>query len=130
MAGNNSLYIVDSSYLLAYLLPDENISDVQNFFDQYKVKKIKLVAPQILPFEVFNGLKASILSKRADKQLTEELGKTFLQLPIALQEIDCLEVFHLSIKEKLSFYDASYVYLARRYNTQLLSLDQKLTNLV
>ncbi|MBI2329975.1 type II toxin-antitoxin system VapC family toxin [Candidatus Daviesbacteria bacterium] len=126
MAANTNTFVIDSSYLLAYLLPDENITEVQNFFDQYKYKKIRLVAPQILPFEIFNGLKSGILSKRVDKNLAQELGKTFLRLPIALLEIDVLEVFDSSIKEKLSFYDAAYVYLARKYNTQLLSLDQKL----
>lgn len=130
MAGNTNIFIIDSSYLLAYLLPDENISQVQDFFDAYKARKIKLIAPQILPFEVFNGLKASILSKRLAKPLAEELGQTFLKLPIVPQEIDFPEVFELSVKENLSFYDASYVYLAKKYNTQLLSLDQKLANLV
>lgn len=130
MAGNtNHSFVIDSSFLLAYLLPDENIKSVQDFFDRVKVQQITLIAPVLLPFEVLNGLKAGVLSKRLSKETAVSLSRKFIQLPIALQETAFLEVFKFSLDEKLSFYDAAYLYLARTSHLPLLTLDKQLNRI-
>ena len=128
-ANISDTYTIDASFLLAYLFPDENIQRVQNFFERYKHQKIHLIAPLILPFEVFNGLQAGTLTKRVNPQIVKDLGQNFLQLPIKLEEVDYLEVLSLARSEKLTFYDASYLYLAKKYHTQLLTLDKQLQKL-
>lgn len=130
MAGNNnSTYILDSSFILSYLFPDEEIDHVQLFFNRYKQEKIELVASPILPFEVLNGLKTGILKKRVDYKIALQLGKKFLKLPIKLEEINFIKTLELSSLYDLSFYDASYLYLAQTNNLQLLTLDKKLQKL-
>lgn len=130
MAGNtNSTYVLDSSFILAYLFPDEKVGHVQLFFNRYKQQKIELIASPILPFEVLNGLKTGILQKRVDYKIALQLGKKFLKLPIKSGEINFIKIFKLSSLHNLSFYDASYLSLAQTNNFPLLTLDKKLQKL-
>ena len=130
MAENNSnTFVIDSSFLLAYLLPDENSEDVQRFFDRFKIEKIKLIAPCILPFEVFNGLQTAVLRKRVELELAEKLGQRFLLIPITLTDLDFAKTLLMADKHKLTFYDATYMWLAQQEKILLLSLDKKLQNL-
>lgn len=127
MAENIELvYVIDASFLLAYLFPDEDIKKVQQVFDLYKAGKIKLIAPLILPFEIFNGLQSGILTKRVDKEIVEQLGGKFIELDIELREVEYLAVLALAIKSQISFYDASYLYLAKEHKLELLTLDERL----
>lgn len=125
-ANIEQVHVLDASFFLAYLLPDENVSQVQAFFDQYKSQKMNIVAPALLPFEVLNGLLAAVLTKRTTPAVVKELAEKFLQIPVKLEEIDFAGVLNFSLVSKLSFYDASYLYLARKYQAELLSLDRRL----
>ncbi len=122
-------YVIDSSFVLAKLFPDEVISPVENLFDKLKIEKIYLFAPFILPFEVLNGLGAGVLSKRVSVKIANELGKKFLELEIELVDINYLETLELAQKYALSFYDASYLWIAKKNNTSLLTLDKKLAKI-
>ena len=127
MAGNTKNdFVIDASFLLAYLLPDEDIDRVQKFFNGFKIKNIKLYAPVLLPFEVYNGLKFAQSRKRVSLKIIEKLGEKFLQIPIIFEEMDYSKVLHLALKENLTFYDASYLYLAQAKQVSLLALDQRL----
>lgn len=130
MAENSTnSFVIDSSFILAYLLPDENSTNVQQFFDRFKIEKISLLAPCILPFEVFNGLQTAVLQKRIKLHLAEKLGKKFLMIPIELVDLDFITTLILADKYKLTFYDASYLYLSKQKRASLLSLDKKLKDL-
>lgn len=131
MAGNTkNEFVVDASFFLAYLLPDEHINGVQKFFNEFKVEKLKLIASPLLPFEVFNGLQFAKSRKRVSLTIIKQLGEKFLQIPIVFEEIDYLKVLHLALKKRLTFYDASYLYLAQTKQVPLLTLDQHLRALV
>ena len=126
MAGNISKYIVDASFVLSFLLLDEFNPQVEKAFEQFRLKQVQLTAPFVLPFEVFNGLHASLRSHRVDIDTITELGQKFLSLGINLCEVDYEQVSKLALKQNLSFYDASYVYLAQSEQAKLLTLDKKL----
>lgn len=131
MAGNNqSGVLMDSSYVLAYLLPDENIPRIQKFFNQLKIREVALIAPPLLPFEVLNGLNMAVVRKRIAPKPAQELGKKFLSISFELQPVDLLATFALAIKYKLTVYDAAYLYLARKNLLSLLTLDQNLKKFV
>ncbi len=122
----NNTAVIDSSFLLAYLLPDETETKVQDFFKQLKSKNIRLVAPQLLLFEIFNGLQTAVIRKRISAVLAKKLGEKLLLLPIEFTEIDFMETLQLARKHKLTFYDASYLYLSKSLHATLLTLDDKL----
>lgn len=121
--------VLDSSFILAYLLPDEGSKKVQLLFDQYKKGQITLLSTMLLPFEVVSGLYAATLSKRIKTEVAKKLINEFLKLPIDLKEINLTSCFDISIKLKISVYDASYVFLSRGEGAPLLTLDRKLQNL-
>lgn len=122
-------FVIDSSFLLSYLLPDEHIGQVQKIFDALKINNIQLIAPLLLYFEIFNGLKMAFLRKRVDLEVAEQLGKRFLKIPIKYEEIDYNKALSLSVEKNLTFYDACYFYLSQKYDLELLTLDDKLKKL-
>lgn len=122
-------FVIDSSFFLAYILPDEYIEKVQQIFDELKVKKIYFYAPYLLPFEVLNGLQAAVQSKRIDSSLGEELSKKFLKIFVEFVELDFQEVFVLASEYNLTIYDASYLYLSRMKKFPLLTLDNNLAKM-
>lgn len=130
MAGNNkNVCVIDSSYLLAYLLPDETNPQVQETFELYKAGSIRLISSPLLSFEVSNGMYAATLSKRISRISAKKLVESFLKLPITYEAVDTLQALELSFKYKISVYDASYLLLARQKNIPLLTLDKQLKKL-
>lgn len=118
--------IVDASFVLAYLAPDETTENVNQLFSQHRNGQINLIAPQLLPYEVLNGLSIMVQRKRLDAKTANILAKNFLKLPIKLSKIDFKKAFTLALKEKLTVYDSSYLQLSRKLKLPLLTLDKKL----
>ena len=129
MAVNTKL-VIDASAVLARLLPDEKTPrEIKNIFRQYQSEKLVLVAPNLLPYEVGNALRSLTLSHRIPTDLAPALFEDFLNLRISYVEIDFNRVLSLAISAKISVYDASYLFLARKLNANLLTLDKRLLKL-
>ena len=114
--------VIDSSFMLCYLLPDEQHEEVQKVFDTYKTGELDLVSLPLFPFEVINGIYAAVLSKRLERTVAEELITEFLKLPIMYEQVNLLEVFKVAQENRISVYDASYLFLARQKQIPLLTL--------
>lgn len=121
--------VVDASFILDFLLPDEQSAYVIQTFEEYKKSQISLVAPIILPFEVANGLKYAVKSKRIKETVASELLEAFFQLNIGLLQINLERALQVSLEKELAIYDASYVTLSQQENLPLLTLDEKLKKL-
>ncbi len=119
-------YVVDSSFVLCYLLPDESNPLVENIFVAYSDGSINLLSVSLLPFEVINGMYAATLTKRVDQKRARLLIDGFLQLPIQLVDCNIGSAYDLAMHNQLSVYDASYLSLAAQYDVQLLTLDKQL----
>lgn len=115
--------IVDASFVLDFLLPDEGSPEVTEVF---KNKRNVLASSILLPFEIANSLKSAIKSKRIVKNDAEKILEIYSALRIELIEIDIKDIFEISLKEDLSIYDAVYACLAIQKNLPLLTLDKKL----
>lgn len=122
--------VVDASLILSLLLPDEKTKErAEKTLGFYQEGKISFFAPELLKFEVVNGLRMAIKRKRINQKLAKKLLKVFLELKIDYQGINLAKVLGLALKFNLSAYDASYVTLARRLKFKLLTLDSRLTKL-
>lgn len=119
-------YILDASFMLAFLLPDEYIKEVEIIFQKYKVGEINFISPHLLPFEVVNGLKYALRSKRIDLKTATNLISDFLIYQFIFQRVEMEEVLKLSLDQNLTVYDASYLYLAKTLSAPLLTLDNDL----
>ncbi len=123
-------YVIDASLILGFLLPDEY--DIEAFI---KVKEFvsgnsKFIAPTLLPYEIINGLKNAIQRNRVTLNQALELTNQFIEFMIPLQEIDLDAVLKLAQDKDLSVYDASYLYLSKEKNLELLTLDKQLKDLI
>ena len=118
-------FVIDASYILAFLL-NENNHEVNTLMKQYKARQIYLISTILFVFEVCNTLRTAVIRKRISKVRAHILLQTFLQLDITEEKVDYLQVLKLALTKHISFYDASYLYLAKSKKIGLLSLDHSL----
>ncbi len=128
MATNTkSVYIIDSSALLAHLLHEpHNNTQITIAINSFYDKKTKFIAPIILPFEIGNVLRSCVKSKRLSILEANKLYKHFLKLPIKYESLDPRLIFKLSLSSDLTYYDAAYLALKNSTHSPLLTLDKKL----
>ena len=130
MAENTrKTFVVDASFVLAFLMPDESRLEIDSVFNQFKSSLINLTASPILPFEVTNGLKSALLKKRITKDYCLNRMEEFFNYEIETKEINFKEVFLLAEKYNLTIYDASYLWLNKKFDAPLLTFDKKLIKL-
>lgn len=129
MAADFNLAVIDSSFILTFLLPDEDIPEVIETIGLFEQKDLNLISSHLFSFEVFNCLKTAVARKRISIDLAVDLGNTFLDLDIKHEDVNFVETLRIAQEENLSFYDASYVYLARSKKIPLLTLDTRLKRL-
>lgn len=131
MAENTKTFVVDTSAILALLLPDEKNSEKAKKLLKIIVSgKNRLFAPKLLEFEVGNALKSAFLSKRIVYESLEKLIDNFKRIPIVFIDINTKETMELAVKLGISFYDASYIYLAKFKKCKLLTVDHCLEGMV
>ncbi len=123
-------FVVDASFVLSYLLPDERSAKSEKIFEGYEDKSIKLVSIWLLPFEVINSLTSAVKSKRVNLETARILIDAFLKLSIPLNPVDFQDCFNLSQKTGLTVYEASYLALAQSKHVSVLTLDNKLKKFV
>jgi predicted nucleic acid-binding protein len=122
-------YVIDASFALAYLIPDETSLFVDNVFDQYKEGQVKLISTFLFPFEVLNGMKAAVIRKRLSPKIASKLVMAFLELKIKIEPVDFYKIYQEAMKRKLTVYDASYFYLSKTLKSPLLTFDKQLKKL-
>ena len=115
-------YIVDASFILSFLLNEGN-KTVENIIEEFKKGDINLTSVTLLSYEVGNGLRTGVLRKRLSKDLAEKLYLAFLELEIAEEKVEYAEVLNEALIINKSFYDASYIYLAKKLHYPFLTLD-------
>ena len=122
-------FVVDASFVLSYLFPDESENTVEEIFSAYEEGNVQLISTQLLPFEVMNGLKTAVKRKRYTKDEALALLKNFLAFPIEMKTVEFSQILVLAIEKDLSVYDAAYLFLTKEYGIKLLSLDKRLVQL-
>jgi len=119
-------YVLDASVILNFLLGEKvTVSKkVVVLLRKAKLKKIKLCSSYLLPLEVGNGLRYSLI----DEKLANEVLEKFLNLPIEFYNFSAIHharILRLSYGSKTSFYDASYHFLAMFLKGTFFTADAK-----
>jgi predicted nucleic acid-binding protein len=126
-AVDSKTYVVDASWEMLYLLPDEANARMGVLADKlFQVDANELVAPPLLPFEVGNALKMSVKRNRISEKLASIEYKKYFKMPIKYLEVDWDKVLKFSIKNNLNYYDGVYVWLALEKKAELLTLDEEM----
>lgn len=121
-------FVLDSSVVLAWMLPDESGAAVHALAD--RLEKETAVAPAIWPLEVRNALLTAHRRKRLTDKDLDRLLAIVRALPIEIETSmadDALSsIVQLAREHALTIYDAAYLELARRRGLSLATLDAKL----
>ncbi len=130
MAGNTKEYfVVDASFVLSYLFPDEKSDVADEFFRKLAKDEVHCFSTVLFPLEVLNTLKVGVLRKRINNDFALSLAEQFFRYAIPTETVDLQKTFNLALQENLTVYDASYVALAREKQFPLLTSDAKLKKL-
>ena len=113
--------VVDASALGALVFGEPDAKTVAE-----QLSHSTLVAPHLLWFEVASiAFKKAALHPDAAGEIREALRMAG-RLAIDLLAVDHLEVIDLAARIRLTTYDASYLWLARRTGGELVTLDKRL----
>ena len=128
MAENTKL-VIDASIVMSWLLADEHDDKVVVLIEECIANRALMYAPQVITYEVVNGLKTSIARNRVSLELAKKLVDDFDQLHLQIiNEIDLHQLIELSVAHNISVYDGAYASLAQKLNAPLCTKDQKLAN--
>lgn len=123
-------FVVDASYVLAYLLPDETNTFVDKTFIAHEHGEIRCVSTALLPFEVGNSLRIAVMRKRIKENVAKQLLIQFVDLDVLTYPIVIGKAFDLAMQNNLTVYDASYLWLSKNKKLPLLTLDAELKKFV
>lgn len=131
MVENKNKVLIDASAMLSFLFKDESTpQETKLAFEEFANYQLEFIAPLLLKSEVGNALRSAVLQKRLTEAIAKKLFNKFLQIPVTyIKTLDLKQILTLSIKTKLSFYDATYLHTAHSFNLELLTLDKKLKKL-
>ena len=128
-------FVVDTSFMAAYLLNgfyDDEFSDCISDIEYVLKNNGQLFVPQLFWYEIYNVILyktrkgKDTLSKADALDILYDLQKLpIITEPQANGEIRS-RIFDLAEAYNLSFYDASYLELARRLGLELKTYDEEL----
>ena len=116
-----SLFVLDASVAVAWLLSEETASRAD--LALVRLEDGEALVPHLWHLELRNGLLVAVRRGRFTADGPAERLNALYDLPI---RTDMDIAFALAEKHGLSFYDAIYLELAKRYTAPLATLDKAL----
>ena len=116
--------VIDCSFFMASLLPDEKNGD-------FDFSAFSIYVPSIFFLECLNVLESAFKKQRITKDQHESCVATFKDLPFTVDHFSStqealFQISRLSSDHKLTSYDASYLELALRLKAPLGTFDKDL----
>jgi predicted nucleic acid-binding protein len=118
--------VVDASVVLKWQLDDEqHIPQATALRDDFYARgAIKAIAPNLLIYEIVNGVATATRQKRvAPDKATEAMGN-LMTLGVELREVEPLRVLELALRHNLAAYNAAYLALAEAEGCELWTGDR------
>ena len=113
--------VVDASAVAAMLLDEPSAQMVRD-----RIVGAALVAPTLLAFEIANVCVLRQRRRPTEHSLAASHYALFQRWDIALLPVEHAEVVALAAATGLTAYDASYLWLSRQLNADLVTLDRRL----
>ncbi|MGC9203013.1 MAG: type II toxin-antitoxin system VapC family toxin [Thermoproteota archaeon] len=118
--------VVDASVVVKWFVEEENSDKAIKIRDKYIEGEIKLIAPEIITFEVLNALYyKKLFSESEMKEISEALNSYSFGL-YSLEGKYAEKTVEVAFKNSVTIYDASYISLAVMKNTYMYTADEKL----
>lgn len=118
------MIVLDSSYALALVLPDE-----QRPATVHAVLAARLAAPMIWPLEVANALRTNLMRRRLDDAGVDEICQRLADFQvdvIGAAHQQPRRYFDAAQTHDLTPYDATYLVLAQQLSAPLATRDTNL----
>lgn len=116
-----SISVVDASAVAAVLF-DEPGADAT----AHQLGSSLLAAPALLEYELGNVCWKLCMRHPEQADAIRKSLRLYADLKVQLHDVDVLEVLNLAYQSRISYYDASYLWLARQLGAQLITLDKRL----
>lgn len=122
----SELAVVDASVVLKWQFDDEDCVPQATALrdDHYARGAVKVIAPQLLIYEVVNGVATATRRKRVAADKAIETLSNFAALGIELREVEPLRVLEVALRYDLAAYDAAYLALAEAESCDLWTGDR------
>ncbi len=119
--------VLDASVIVKWFI-DENDSDKAEIIkEQFINEKINIIIPSLLYYEVLNALKYSKLFRLDELNLVGESIENYGFNAMVIKDEVREKMLEIAINHDISIYDASYIALAEKFNTQLITADEKIS---
>jgi predicted nucleic acid-binding protein len=123
------IYVFDSSFISALIIPDEKNTLLSKMYDKIEDKNDKYV-PQLLWYEIANIFRNLVLRKRFTFDEVMQFFPLLAAFRLTSDQENGTEyskkILRLCNDYMLSSYDAAYLELAERKNAKLCTLDESL----
>jgi predicted nucleic acid-binding protein len=129
----HGLIVLDVSSALALLLTEDEGQEVEELIEETISVNGQIFVPGLFWYELGNGLLTAERADRIDPRLTPAAISTFFTLPIVTHPATDPSIYHrimeLARDNGLTYYDASYLEVALRFEAPLKSFDPHLIGL-
>lgn len=120
-------FVIDASVIVKWFI-DENHSDKAEIIkEQFINEKINIIVPSLFYYEVLNALKYSKLFRLDELNLVGESIENYGFNVIMIRDEIREKMISIAINHDISIYDACYIALAEKFNTQLITADEKIS---
>ncbi len=122
----SELAVVDASVVLKWQFDDEDcVLQATALRDDYYARgAVRVIAPQLLMYEVVNGIATATRRKRLFPDKAAEAMGNLLALGIELKEVEPLKILEVALRYDLAAYDAAYLALAEDESCSLWTGDR------
>ncbi len=123
---DSRLAVIDASVVLKWQFDDEDcVPQATALRDDYYARgAVKVIAPQLLMYEVVNGIATATRRKRVDTDKAIEVISNLVALGIEPREVEPLRVLEAALRYDLAAYDAAYLALAEDESCDLWTGDR------
>lgn len=125
--GTSKVLVVDTSVIIKWLnyVNEKRLKQAHRLLDHLEDGVLDIVVPDLIKYEVGNAL---LKGKQLQLVEAQDALDAFDQLPlriISLESNQLIDVYELGYRSNITFYDASFLYLAQLYRTSLVTDNPK-----
>ncbi len=121
--------VVDSNVLVKWFIPEEYSDYAKLIRNDHLLGCIEVVAPRYALLEFYNALRKYCTRKVIDKEKLTRILDLFHEVKVAFIGVERSildEALTYSLENHITVYDAYYIVLAYKLNTQVYTADEKL----
>jgi len=124
--------VIDASVLIKFYVPEILSDRAGRLLANVEKKDIDLLAPDLIYPEAGNILWKKQRLKELTRSELEEITDAILSLPLKIEALKSLLplAVGIAIAYGMTVYDASYLSLAKVYETTLITADRKLVDVL